>query len=81
MEIPINQNMLHKAINKNGWNNFKVILLEKNIDESLLNEKEKYWIIDDLRLWCKENINYNTFIYYKNKHKNYKGFCLESMGN
>jgi len=35
-------------------------------------------LINDLKSWCnKHNINYNTFYYYKNKSKTYKGYSLK----
>ena len=37
-------NLFWNAIQKYGWNNFEHIILEKDIPESLLNKKEKYWI-------------------------------------
>lgn len=39
--------MLHNAIRKYGFENFKVSILEKNVSYELLNDRECYWIKEE----------------------------------
>lgn len=48
--------ILNKAIRKYGSDNFSVIILEDNIDNNILSEREKYWI------------NYYNTYYLNNNH-------------
>ena len=41
---PRYNDLLNKAIRKYGENNFQVQILEDNIDNAILNEREQYWI-------------------------------------
>ena len=43
LEQSINASYLHRAMNKEGLDNFKFEIIEE-IDNSLLSEREKYWI-------------------------------------
>ncbi len=41
----------HKSIRKHGWNNFKYEILEENVERSLLNERETYYINQFNTIW------------------------------
>ena len=39
-----NQPKFYNAILKYGWNNFEHIILEQNLSEDIIDERERYWI-------------------------------------
>ena len=39
-----NQPKFYNAILKYGWDNFEHIILEQNLSEDIIDEREKYWI-------------------------------------
>ena len=51
--------LLNKAIRKYGDNNFSVTILEDNIPEAQLNEREQYWINQYKTYYMDNNHGYN----------------------
>ena len=51
------QNPLYNAINKYGWENFEVIVLEENLSKAEIDEKEKYWIEEKQTLTTQKGYN------------------------
>lgn len=46
--------LFYKAIVKYGWDNFEHLVLEKNLSEEQVNERERYWI----KKYQSNNVNY-----------------------
>ena len=79
-------NSIKKSWQNNNQRREKTSKLMKELRKKDKGNREKInkkWeingnLINDLKSWCnKHNINYNTFYYYKNKSKTYKGYSLK----
>lgn len=63
------------AIQKYGWDNFESTILEENISDELIDEREKYWI--HFFETTKPEYGYNHKIGGKNTHQSENGYKRE----
>ena len=75
------ENDTNRKSRMSKWSkNYRVVNAKELRKNVLKTWKVNEIIIHDLPIWCKEhNINYNSFYYYLNKNKTYKGFTLSSF--